>query len=270
MHSAIFDFILTGAVRWWREDFDPEPNYPDHALMFHVNRLKSAQSVIGDVVEDAWEFCSKAILNLMSRNFEYDSNNHIDMQIRNRWKRIDTNIQMIRYDPKDRPDIHHLDEYIKLIISQVSAKNKDHIRDGIRVVNSDEGSELPYHLEEGKGSLQGLILIGGDLLSRIDDRRVVCKLLSPPGKNQQLIQNYEMSVVWGKKEYEYVDFTYSTSTSEFFKDLADHNKDLMNQPRKQFFEGIPETIDLYANGSRLYRYRILQERQIHYKIRRFV
>jgi len=241
MYSAIFDFILTGAIRWWREDFDPEPNYPDHSLMFHVNRLKTAQSVIGDVVEDAWGVCSKAILNLMSRNYEYDFNNDRDMQIRNRWERIDNNIQMIRYDPKDRPEIHHLDDYIKLIISQVSAENKDHIKDGIRVVNSDEGSELPYHLEDGKGRPpRALILIGGDLLSRGLTIEGLCvsyylRLAKKPAIDTEL-----QRCRWfgAKKEYEdMLTLHIQPAHQKFFKDLADHNKDLMNQAKETILRG---------------------------------
>ncbi len=241
MYSALIDFILTGAVRWWREDFSDEPDYPDHSIMFHANRLNYAQKIIGEVLENAWDACSEAVLDLMRRDFKFNTENQFDVRIKSRWERIDANIQTIRYDPKDRPQLDSLREHIELLIIAVSNENDEYIRDGIRIVNSQEGSELPYHLEEGKGRPpKALILIGGDLLSRGLTIEGLCisyylRLAKKPAVDTEL-----QRCRWfgAKKDYEdMLTLHIQPAHQKMFKNLADHNADLMRQVKETILRG---------------------------------
>ena len=77
-----------------------------------------------------------------------------------------------RNDPKDRPNFEDLSYHIQLILDTVNkdtTNGEKHIKDGIRIINSEEGSELQYNLDEGKGRpLSSDINWRGLIIQRID------------------------------------------------------------------------------------------------------
>lgn len=244
INAAIIDFILTGAVRWDRSDKYEGAELPDHSLMFHVNRLKDIHKKVGKIILNAWELCYSEFNNVLKDEMKLDLNNHYHRLIKKRWDRILRNISITRNDPKDRPEFEDLSYHINLILQTVNkdCKNgENHIKDGIRIINSDEGSELPYSLEEDFRPPRALILIGGDLLSRGLTIEGLCvsyylRMTKNPSVDTEL-----QRCRWFGAKSEYVDLLtlhIQEVHVKLFRDINDHNKDLMDQMRQATLSGL--------------------------------
>lgn len=236
--KALIDFVLTGGIRWRRSDFG-EKKIPYHSLMFHVEREILGQQILGDVVDETWEECRSVFLDLISNDFNFEDGNHYHGLIKERWERLESNSEALRPDPKDRPRLSDLPEYLLQLIDSVGEMGKggEHVRKGLRIINSEDGSELPYHLEEGDKDRppKAMVLIGGDLLSRgltVEGLTVsyYLRLARKPTFDTELQRcrwfgakkgDEDVLTLWIQKPHQ-----------EMFKDLTDHNKDLVRQVRE--------------------------------------
>ena len=81
---ALIDFVLTGAVRWYREGIGENPKYPDHSMIFHLDRRIESQETVGKVVEMAWKEVSGNLLDLVDRSFEFDFDSNLDSLVNER------------------------------------------------------------------------------------------------------------------------------------------------------------------------------------------
>ena len=254
--KALIDFILTGGIRWRRSDFG-EKELPYHSLMFHVEREIVGQQILGDVVDETWEECRAVFLDLISNEFNFEDGNNYHGLIKERWERLQSNSEALRPDPKDRPRLSDLPEYFRQVIDSVGevGKGGEHVRKGLRIINSEDGSELPYHLEEGDRDRppKAMILIGGDLLSRgltVEGLTVsyYLRLARKPTFDTELQRcrwfgakkgDEDVLTLWIQKPHQ-----------EMFKDLTDHNKDLVRQVRETVLRGYTPTKSIIILHSR--------------------
>ena len=239
VNSAVIDFILTGSIKWWREGIGDDPLYPDHSMIFHLDRRNVCQNKLGKVINKVWENCIDRFDKLIMNDFVF--NDDFEKLIEQRWERLMRNIETIRMDPKERPKIKDLEYFIRLIIDSVGGRHEKHIRDGLRVLNSKETNELPYQLQEGKGRPpKALIVIGGDLLSRgvtIEGLTVsyYMRLARTPSADTEL-----QRCRWFGAKRDYRDLLtlhIQPQHQILFKDLADHNEDLMHQAKEGIIRG---------------------------------
>ena len=245
LNSSIIDFILTGSIRWWRDGIGENPIFPDHSMIFHLDRRNVSQEIMGKVVNNVWENCIDKFYKLIERNFIFSCD--FDKLIEKRWERLLNNIEAIRIDPKDRPEIKDLEEFIKLIINEVGDKNDNYIRDGLRILNGKEDNELPYHLPIGNGRPpKALIVIGGDLLSRgltIEGLTVsyYLRLAKIPSADTELQRCRWFGAKWDYRDL--LTLHIQPAHQRMFKDLSDHNEDLMRQAKEGILRGFtPEEI----------------------------
>ena len=236
--KALIDFVLTGGIRWRRRDFG-EKGLPYHALMFHVEREMVGQKMLGAIIDEAWEECREEFLDLISSGFDFEEGNEYHALIKERWERLQSNSEALRPDPKDRPNMNELPEYFNQIINSVGEKGSegDFIRNGLRIINSVEGSELPYHLDEGDKDRppKAMILIGGDLLSRgltVEGLTVsyYLRLAKKPTFDTELQRCRWFGAKKGDEDV--LTLWIQRTHQEMFKDLTDHNKDLVKQVRE--------------------------------------
>ena len=256
--KALIDFVLIGGIRWNRADF-PGEEAPWHSLMFHVEREIFGQKMLGGIIDDAWEECREAFDGLISNGLEYEEGNKYHRMIKERWERLENNVEAVRPDPKDRPSIHDLPTYFRQIIESVGEKGQGggFLRRGLRIINSEDGSDLPYHLNEGDKDRppKAMILIGGDLLSRgltVEGLTVsyYLRLARKPTFDTELQRcrwfgakkgDEDVLTLWIQKRHQ-----------RMFKDLADHNKDLVRQVRETVLRGfspLESLIILHARDS---------------------
>jgi hypothetical protein len=244
INTAIIDFVLTGAIRWDRVDKFEGAKLPDHSLMFHVNRLKDIHKKIGNIIKQGWNLCYNEFKSILENNMVLDMNKNYHILIEKRWKRILRNISSTRNDPKDRPNFEDLAYHIQLILDTVNKETNNgekHIKDGIRIINSEEGSELQYNLDEGKGRPpKALILIGGDLLSRGLTVEGLCvsyylRMTKTPSVDTEL-----QRCRWFGAKSGYVDLLtlhIQDTHVKMFRDINEHNNDLMDQLRQATLKG---------------------------------
>ena len=242
--KALIDFVLTGGVRWRKSDFG-EKELPYHSLMFHVEREIIGQQILGTVVDDAWEECKDIFLGLIDTDFDFQEGNYYHDLVKQRWERLLSNSEALRPDPKDRPQLKDMLEYFIQIIESVGERGHsgEHIRNGLRIINSEDGSELAYHLPRGDKDRppNAMILIGGDLLSRgltVEGLTVsyYLRLAKTPSYDTELQRcrwfgakkgDEDVLTLWIQKPHQ-----------KMFKDLTDHNKDLVRQVRETVLRGL--------------------------------
>ena len=129
-----------------------------------------------------------------------------------------------------------------MIIQTVGEQgSSDPIRDGIRILNSEKSNELPYHLDENEGRPpKALIVIGGDLLSRGVTIEGLCvsyylRLARIPSADTELQRCRWFGPKWDFRDL--VTLHIQEQHQTHFKDIGDHNEDLVRQFKETILRG---------------------------------
>lgn len=159
--SATIDYVLSGAIRWWRcKDHNlEEKRKPHHAFMIHFSHLKSIHSEAEELSKITLNIVKSAFNDIFVRDFSIDDSLEIEFMIKNRIERINQKIDTIRDNPGPVMSLKIIYPYIKMILSETQHKKLD--SSGRHKVILDYDTES----EEDKVPL-AMIVIGGNILSR--------------------------------------------------------------------------------------------------------
>ena len=161
LKSAMVDYILSGAIRWWRcRDHETESRKkPNHALMIHFSHLTAIHAEAEELSKITLEMVISAFNNIFGRDFQIDSNSKIEKLIVKRLARFNEKIEAIRNNPGRMMTLELLQPFIEMIIQETGHRKLD--SSGRHSVILDYDTES----EEDKVP-RSMIVIGGNVLSR--------------------------------------------------------------------------------------------------------